>query len=103
MNSKRKIAVCVSDTTYIVVETKDKNGQFYVQFVPTSWAKPIHPNVKIIARATATCYYPRKLSGQTKDAYLKFVKNAIFVCMEPQDDGKWELIECRVLKINIGS
>lgn len=48
------------------------------------------------------CYFPRRLPGQSKDQHLKYVKNAIFNCMAPESDGKWELLDCRVLKIAIG-
>lgn len=99
---KRKIASCESDTSYAVIETKDKNGSVFVQLIPTSWLRPIRPNSEIIARALANFYFPRRLPGQTIDQHLKLVKNAKFVCMAPQNDDKWELLNCRVLTINLG-
>lgn len=102
MFNKRKIADCVSDTTYVVVEIKDKNGGVYVRFVPTIWIKPLKQNENLVARAKAYCYFPRRWPGQSKDQHLKFVKNAIFNCMAPESDEKWEILNCRVLKISIG-
>lgn len=102
MFNKRIIATCVSDTSYVVVEMKDKNGGVYVRFVPTIWINPLKQNEKVVARAQGFCYFPRRLPGQSKDQHLKYVKNAIFNCMAPESDGKWELLDCRVLKIAIG-
>lgn len=101
MCNKMKIADCVSDISYAVIEKKDKNG-VYVEFVPTLWMKPLKPNGELVVRAEAYCYFPRRLPGQTKVQYLKFVKNAKLIGMVPQTDGKWELLKCRVLKKAIG-
>lgn len=90
----------LSNSNYAVVETKDKSGS-YVQFVPMLWLKS-QLNSKIENRATAKCSFPVRMPGQTIDQHLKFVKNAKFLCTEPNTTEKWELLECRVLKIGIG-
>lgn len=86
--------------SYVVIETTDEKGAVFVQFVPYSWLIPLKPNLKIIARAQAQFYYPRRLAGQTIDQHSKFVKNAKFMCMPPQND--WQLLKCRVLTIGLG-
>lgn len=102
MNNKRNIADCESDTSYVVIETTDKNGGVFVQFIPCSWFKLLKPNLKIIVRAMAQFYFPRQLPGQTINQHSKFVKNAKFIGMPPQTNNNWELLNCRVLKIGIG-
>lgn len=98
---KRKESSSESDS-YVVIEIKDQKDCVYVQFVPTCWLKLEDPSVKVVARSRAQFYFPRRLPGQTKAQHLKFVKNAIFVCMAPKNDDKWELNDCRVLKTDLG-
>lgn len=97
--NKRKVSECSSDVNYVVIETTDKRGGVYVEFIPTLWLKN---KTKVAARATADYFFPRRLPGQSIDQHQKFVKNAKFICMAPGKDDKWELLRCRILKINLG-
>lgn len=51
--SKRKVAVCESEISYVVIETKDEKDCTYVEFVPTIWIKT---KAQLAARASAKCF-----------------------------------------------
>lgn len=89
-----------NDIQYAVMETSDDDGT-YVEFMPQVWLAP-SKNSPLKQRDLAQFFFPVRLQRQSKDAYLRFLKQAKFMCMKPQGDGKWEIREGRILKLGLG-
>lgn len=87
-----------NDIQYSVIETNDDEGT-YVEFMPQLW---LVNNSTLKQRDIAQFYFPIRAQQQSKDSYMRFLKQAKFMCMKPQDDGKWELRQGRVLKLDLG-
>ncbi len=101
--NKRKTASSVTDNTFGVIETVKGRGNVFVEFLPSIWLKPAKKNGKINVRESAKFYYPRQTTDQTREEYLKFLRNAKFECLQPANNKKWDLLDCRVLKTDIGN
>lgn len=99
--SKRKVENLLSVPDFAVIETIRGDGDVVVEMIPSIWFKPLK-NKPIIARESAKCYYPRRMNNQNNEQYLKHLKIAKFECLRPKNDKKWDLIECRALKVGIG-
>lgn len=102
--NKRKTASLVTDiTTFGVIETVKGRGDVFVEFLPKVWLRPYKKNGQIKVRESAKFYYPRHMPDQTREEYLKFVRRAKFECLQPANNKKWDLLDCRVLKMDIGN
>lgn len=82
------------------METIFDEGTF-VEFMPQLWLVS-NKNCALKQRDLAQFYFPRRSQQQSKDTYLRLLKQAKFMCLKPQDDGKWELRKGRILKMNLG-
>lgn len=100
---KRKAESLMTDTSFAVIETIQGNANVFVEFIPNVWLKPVCKNQPIKARQPAKFYYPRRMKNQTKAQHSKYIKHAKFECMQPKNDNKWDLLDCKVLKIGIGN
>lgn len=99
---KRKQGV-TSEIKYAVMETIASSGTF-VEFMPQLWVIP--PKNKAFQhkeRDTVKFLFPLRLPQQTKDNFIKFVKQAKFNCIPAERNEKWELRDGRILKMGIGS
>lgn len=101
--NKRKATSVLSDQSYGVIETVKGRGDVYVELLPSAWLKSVKKNQQIQIRESAKYFYPRPLIGQTHEEYLKYVRRAKFECLQPTNNKKWELLDCKVLKIGIGN
>ncbi|XP_037032230.1 uncharacterized protein LOC119071484 [Bradysia coprophila] len=86
---------------YAVIETSDEEGT-YVEFVPQLWLELARKST-LKQRDLVQFYFPRRTKQQSRDNFLRFLKQAKFMCTKPLDDGKWELKNGRILKLNLGS
>lgn len=85
---------------YTVIEINEADST-YVQFLPHLWL--VQPaNSMLMERDVVKFFFPLRLKNQSKDSYCKFVKHAKFICMKPENDGKWELRDGRILKMGLG-
>lgn len=98
---KRKVVETLAGTDFAVIETVRTNADVVVEFIPHIWLRPAK-NKTIKVRETAKCYYPRRKDNQNRDQYLKHLKHAKFECLKPENDNTWDLLDCKVLKIEIG-
>lgn len=89
-----------TEIQYAVVETNDDEG-VYVEFLPQLWLVQTK-DCTLKQRDLAQFYFPRRLQQQSKDSYFRFLKQAKFICLKPQDDGKWETKNGRILKLGLG-
>lgn len=101
--NKRKTASLRTDNTFGVIETVKGRGDVFVEFLPSIWLRPNKKNGQIKVRESAKCYYPRHMHDQTREEYLMFLRNAKFECLQPAKNKKWDLLDCRVLKVDIGN
>lgn len=99
---KRNLAVLHIEDTYVIIETVE-NGDVYVQFIPHSWLVALKKNATIKPKDLAKFYFPCRLASQSKFKYLKYTKQAKFLCTPPEMNAKWELRDCRVLKMDLGT
>ncbi len=91
-----------NNVDYTVVETIE-NDSAYVQFLPHIWLVQLANSKKLLAeRDVVNFYFPSRMKNQSKDNYFKFVKHAKFICMTPENNGKWELRSGRILKMGLG-
>lgn len=93
-----------SDTVikYAVMETKEDHA-IYVDFMPQLWIVTMKKNVLLKERDCVNFFFPRRLPQQSKDSYIKFLKQAKFVGAVPDGSEKWDTKSGRILKMNLGS
>lgn len=86
---------------YVVMETKAVTGT-YIEFMPQLWILP--PRNKSVVhkeRSVVKFLYPRRTPQQTKDNYIKYVKQAKFN-FTPPERKEWEMRDGRILKMSLG-
>lgn len=95
----------ISDTSeieYVVMETTASSGT-YVEFMPQIWLiPPKNKQLQHKERDNVKFLFPRRLPQQTKDAFIKFVKQAKFNCIPGERNDNWEVRDGRILRMGIG-
>lgn len=99
--TKNKHCNMPNDEKYTVIETIQGDADVLVEFIPNVWFI-LDKKKAVKVRESVKCYYPRRMENQTIDQYLKHLKRAKFECLKPANDDKWKVLQCKVLKKEIG-
>ncbi len=97
---KRKHEASVGTIKYAVFETKEDDS-LWVDFMPQIWIVPPVNNV-LKERDCIVFHYPGRSLQQSKDSYMRELKQAKFIGAIP-DREKWDVRSGRILKMNLGS
>lgn len=95
---KRSQDTC--EIKYAVMETMSANS-LKLQFMPQVWLIPARGST-LKERDVVQYFFPLRLHYQSKESFLSFVKQAKFNCVKPKKDGKWEVYDGRILKMDLG-